>query len=572
MSFKEKKLLKGPPIGTDLFIKTVGKYYVDKTLLIKDILDFSAEVLLFTRPRRFGKTLNMTMLQTFFEKPLDGEDTSHYFKDLQIWQKDEKYRAEQGKRPVIFITFKDVKFSSYKETSDAIKLLISSEYVRHGELFSSGKLSEQEKNFYNSIVGNNAPESHWADSFKMLSRMLLRHYGEQVLVLIDEYDAPIQAAYDHGFYDRMVIFMRNFLSSVLKTNPSLYRGILTGITRVSKESIFSGLNNIKVNTVFDKDFCQYFGFTQEEVNEMLDFYELGEKEKAEVKEWYDGYKFGNMDIYNPWSVLNYLAEDCTARAYWTDTSANEMVGDMLEDLSRQEISQLEKVLNGGTIIKDIATNIIYPELKKKSSLVYSLLVQTGYLKSINTVSMDDSYSCELKIPNRELYSVYAREIIGRFIDNDDTATKAISMRNAVLMGDVGYLQETISEYLRSSCSYFDMRRERDYHNFMLGLLVAVSIGYTKSNRESGDGRYDIILMPKKADMPGIIFELKHHKATKEERGSKAKKASALKLEALDALAQIERMGYEEELRRKGVKQIIKYGAAFSGKTVHIEKK
>ena len=245
-NFKDKKIERPLAIGTDLFSKMPGAYYVDKTLLAKDIIDSKTEVILFTRPRRFGKTLNMTMLQTFFENPLDGKDTSHYFKNLKIWQQGEKYRTEQGKRPVIFITFKDVKFSSYKEIYDAIKLLVSSEYGKHEELASSNKLSEQEKNFYNGIVWQKVPESSWADSFKMLSRMLCKHYGEQVLVLVDEYDAPIQAAYDYGFYDKMVIFMRNFLSSVLKTNPSLYRGILTGITRVSKESIFSGLNTLSL--------------------------------------------------------------------------------------------------------------------------------------------------------------------------------------------------------------------------------------------------------------------------------------------------------------------------------------
>lgn len=569
-NFKDKKIERPLAIGNDLFPDMSGSYYVDKSLLAKDIIDSTTKVILFTRPRRFGKTLNMTMLQTFFEKPLDGRDTSHYFTNLKIWQQGEKYRAEQGKRPVIFITFKDVKFSSYKETSDAIKLLISSEYGRHEELASSGKLSEQEKNFYNGIAGQNVPESSWADSFKTLSRMLCKHYGEQALVLIDEYDAPIQAAYDYGFYDKMVVFMRNFLSGVLKTNPSLYRGILTGITRVSKESIFSGLNNLTVDTIFDEQFSQYFGITEPELKEMLAFYGIPEKYE-EMKEWYDGYDFGGLEIYNPWSVIQYIYKDCQADAYWVNTSGNSLIGEALRSLDEKDRESLPSLLTGGRVEKQIDTNVIYTEIFSDEGAAFSLLAQSGYLKSTHTELIDGMRFCTLTIPNKEVRTIYPKEIINRFAKDNDALTRMRQLNVAVIRGRANDIQKAMQAYLTQICSSFDLTEEKDYHNFFVGLLAASVSGYeVKSNRESGGGRYDIMLYPKKPNLPGIIFEIKHCKATKALQKNKEKLSAALKAAALGALKQIESKNYAADLAEKGSHQIIKYGAAFSGKQAHVE--
>ena len=561
-------------IGNDIFTNMGRAYYVDKTLLVRDIIYSETSVILFTRPRRFGKTLNMTMLQTFFEKPLDGKDTSHYFKDLKIWQAGEEYRQEQGKRPVISITLKDVKTSSFERTMDEIKKVIAEEYSRHSELNNSDKLDDYEKTLYKKIKSNNAEYRDYSTAIKTLSAMLEKHYGEKTLVLIDEYDAPIQAGFDHNFYDKIVEFMRILLSSVLKTNPSLYKGILTGITRVSKESIFSGLNNIRVNTIFDTDFSEYFGLTQDEVDDLLKFYGISDK-RDEVAEWYDGYKFGNTEIYNPWSVLYYLDSKCIPQAYWVNTSGNGLMGEMLESLGNEDRDKLISFIEGGTIKKDLETNIIYPELKRKPSLIYSLLAQTGYLKSIDTKPGGDSFNCKLKIPNREILYVYSKEIIERYIKHNYSMDKGISLLKAILRGDVETITEMLEGYFINCCSSLDLTQEKDYHVFILGLLAAMTDSYTvKSNRESGKGRYDIIMKPKmnRLYLPGIIFEIKHCKPSKSSNPNIKRQQARLEREALKALEQIEEKQYAAEMISDGVKDIIKYGAAFTGKDAKVIRK
>ena len=561
-------------IGNDIFTNMGRAYYVDKTLLVRDIIYSETSVILFTRPRRFGKTLNMTMLQTFFEKPLDGKDTSHYFKDLKIWQAGEEYRQEQGKRPVISITLKDVKTSSFERTMDEIKKVIAEEYSRHSELNNSDKLDDYEKTLYKKIKSNNAEYRDYSTAIKTLSAMLEKHYGEKTLVLIDEYDAPIQAGFDHNFYDKIVEFMRILLSSVLKTNPSLYKGILTGITRVSKESIFSGLNNIDVNTIFDTDFSEYFGLTHDEVDDLLKFYGLSDK-RDEVAEWYDGYKFGNTEIYNPWSVLKYINTKCIPQAYWVNTSDNGLMGEMLESLGNEDRDKLISFIEGGTIKKDLETNIIYPELKRKPSLIYSLLAQTGYLKSIDTKPGGDSFNCKLKIPNREILYVYSKEIIERYIKHNYSMDKGISLLKAILRGDVETITEMLEGYFINCCSSLDLTQEKDYHVFILGLLAAMTDSYTvKSNRESGKGRYDIIMKPKmnRLYLPGIIFEIKHCKPSKSSNPNMKRQQARLEREASKALEQIEEKQYAAAMISEGVKNIIRYGAAFTGKDAKVIRK
>ena len=400
--------------------------------------------------------------------------------------------------------------------------------------------------------------------------MLCRHYGEQTLVLIDEYDAPIQAAYDYGFYDKMVVFMRNFLSSVFKTNPSLYRGILTGITRVSKESIFSGLNNLRVNTIFDKPFSQYFGITSDELKEMLDFYGIPEK-YAEMKEWYDGYDFGGLEIYNPWSVINYIESDCQADAYWVNTSGNSLIGEALHSLDEKDRESLPSLLTGGEVEKQIDTNMIYSEIYSDEGAAFSLLAQSGYLKSTRTELIDGIRFCTLTIPNKEVRTIYPKEIINRFAKDNDALTRMRQLNIAIIRGRANDIQKAMQAYLMQICSSFDLTEEKDYHNFFVGLLAAAVSGYeVKSNRESGEGRYDIMLFPKKPTLPGIIFELKHCKATKAMQKNKDKMQALLKAAAIEALKQIDIKNYAAELTEKGAKQIIKYGAAFSGKQTYVE--
>ncbi len=516
------------------------------------------------------------MLQTFFEKPLDGKDTSHYFKNLKIWQCGEEYTSEQGKRPVIFITLKDVKTSSFEWTMAEIRKTLANEYSRHSELSNSDKLDKKEKDLYDKISSGKAEYNDYSTSLAKLSAMLEKHYGEKTVLLIDEYDAPIQAGFEYGFYDKIVEFMRILLSSVLKTNPSLYRGILTGITRVSKESIFSGLNNIRVNTIFDKGFSEYFGFTQSEVDELFKFYGIEDK-REEAREWYDGYKFGDTEIYNPWSLIYYIDNNCIPMPYWVNTSGNALAGETLYKLGSKDASMLETLIDGGTVDKEVETNIIYPDIKRKKGLAFSLLAQTGYLKSIHNEIVRGKLICTLKIPNTEIATIFFDEIIERsmYDREGDLADDTKDLRNAILDGNTEKLNGMLQKYLMNCGSHFDFTREKDYHNFMLGLFAAITGGYTRSNRESGEGRYDILLFPRpdgKFSLPGIIFELKHYNAGPTIRKDKKKLDAMLLKHAKNALEQIEKKKYVAEFEQLGITAIIRYGVAFCGKRAKVIRK
>ena len=572
-NFYDKKIERPLPIGKDIFTNMRKAYYVDKTLLAKDIIDNETDVLLFTRPRRFGKTLNMTMLQTFFEIPIDGKDTSHYFKDLAIWQQGEKYRAEQGKYPVAFISFKGVKEKNFEENIKDIKALISEEYLRHDYLRHSKKILAADKAFFSRVADGKSDESDLRRSLSMLSKMLCQHHGQKTIVLIDEYDKPLQTAWERNiedFYSDMVDFMRALLVNTLKSNPYLYKGILTGVTRISKESIFSGLNNLEVNTVFDKSFSQYFGITEPELKEMLAFYGIPEKFE-EMKAWYDGYDFGGTEIYNPWSVILYINKDCIPMCYWANTSDNKLAAESLIYAGQENKNLLENLLNGGAVKKTVDTNLVFPEIKGNSDAIFSLLAQSGYLKSTETEPFGHSYKCKLQIPNLEITEVFAIEIIERLLKNKDISDKAIDFMAAVITGKTQELQAVVQDYMITSCSYLDFTAEKDYQNFMLGIFAFASAGYTvKSNREAGLGRHDIFLYPKKKSLPGIIFELKHFKGKVSETDKPSKLIGSLKRSAKAALRQIDRMKYSEEMKDHTNAGIIKYGAAFYGKQMHVE--
>ena len=571
MSLQEKKLIRPLPIGISEFKEIIDEhcYYSDKTLLIKKLLDTAAKAILFARPRRFGKTLNMTMLRTFFEKPLDGKDTSHYFKDLEIWKKGDKYTKEQGKRPVIYITLKDIKFFNFKQTIDEITKNVANEYCRHDELENSNKLKDNERNLYSGMVNREADFSDLTTSLLSLSEMLHKHHGIQPMIIIDEYDTPIQTANEYGYYEDMVNFMRIFLSSAFKDNPYLYRGVLTGITRVSKESIFSGLNNLKVNTIFDEEFSDCFGLTKEEVSDMLDFYDIPDK-KEEAAYWYDGYKFGNTDIYNPWSMIQYADSDCIAQPYWVNTSSNSLVGQALEMADHYDSTVLESLVNGGEIETEINTNVIYPEIASNVNVAYSLLAQTGYLKSEHVHWDDGAMICALKIPNRELRKIYFDEIISRFVKDNTAGRKASELRRAISRGNAEKIQQLVQDYLMSSLSFHDLTEEKDYHNVFLGLVYIATDNYTiKSNRESGEGRYDIAMFPKRKNIPGIIFELKYCKEGEAAKSDKTKLEQLLTKTAEEALRQIDENEYLAELKESGASPIFRYGASFCGKKAKV---
>lgn len=547
------------PVGiSDYRLASSQYYYVDKTMMIKDFLDERPMVSLFTRPRRFGKTLNMDMLRTFFEKTQD--DTSIYFRDKKIWQCGKKYQEYQAKYPVIFITFKDVKRDTWEETYEQISDILRQEFERHRELLDSGRCSEYEKAYMRSVMERKANNTDMMTSLQKLSQMLDEHYGIAPIIIIDEYDTPIQQGYMKGFYDKVILFMRNLFSGGLKDNRHLSYGFLTGILRVAKESIFSGLNNLKVNSVLDYKYSQYFGFTPDEVKEIASYYRAKEKYE-EICEWYDGYRFGDSEIFNPWSVINYFSSGCQPKTFWQSTGSNDIISEVLRNANEDIYERLNFLLQGKSFLTYIDTGVIYPQIRSNPSSVYSFLLVAGYLKVVKAeLSFGGDYMCEVSLPNREIAFVYNKEIMQKLTDIIPQTT-AIGIQEALYSKDAQKLQKEMHRLLHQSVSCYDTAGENFYHGFVLGLCVIMDNRYyISSNRESGEGRYDIQLLPKQKNMPGILIELKAAKNVSEE---------ILKQLSQTALKQINENKYDTDLTEKGVKTILKYGVAFSGKQVKI---
>ena len=548
---------KSLPIGvSDFKLATTGYYYVDKTLMIRDFLDKKPMVSLFTRPRRFGKTLNMDMLRVFFEKT--NEDTSVYFKDKQIWQCGDYYTKHQGQYPVIFLTFKDVKSMTWEETFQKIRRLISLEFIRHNELETSSVLTAYEKEQYHLLAGDSGDEVDCQMGLQLLSLLLHKHYGRECIIIIDEYDTPIQQGHTCNFYPEIVNFMRNFFSGGLKDNPHLAFGFLTGILRVAKESIFSGMNNLKTYSILDDGYSSYFGFTEKEVKDMLRYYGKDDKYN-ELSEWYDGYRFGNTEIFNPWSVINYISDNCFPKAFWQSTGSNEIIGEIIQTATPEITKDLYKLLCGEKIAAYIDTGVIYPEVQNNPYSIYSFLLVAGYLKVANIYPQSDgNFMCDVAIPNKEITFVYEKEVLNRTNQN----SLAISISQAIFSKDTQKLQSLLEDFMVKSISSIDGANEGFYHGMMLGLCAILGNRYKiRSNRESGLGRFDIQLMPLTKGMPGFIFEFKH---TKDEHAD----LSAL---ADSALQQIEAKKYDTELRDNGVNSIISIGIAFGGKSAVVRR-
>ena len=549
------------PVGISDYIRAQSEYYyVDKTLLIRDFLDRKALVSLFTRPRRFGKTLNMDMLRVFFE--ISDEDTGRYFADKAIWQCGEEYRCHQGKYPVIFLTFKDVKYDSWQATFAKISGLLQEEFGRHSELGNSDRLAKYEKEYFEKVLNGEADEVELSSSLQKLSKMLTVHYNKAPIIIIDEYDTPIQEGYSKEFYDEIVGFMRNFFSGAFKDNSNLSYGFLTGILRIAQESIFSGLNNLAVSSVMDEEYDGYFGFTKQEVGEMLSYY--GASDKAdELRNWYDGYFFGSKEIYNPWSVINYLSKGCLPQAYWVNTVKNEVLEDVLDAATDDISEKLYSLLRGEPVIARIDQNVVYRSLADDPANIYSLLLVAGYLKTVKKVLQGDgAWLCEVAIPNRETAAVYKSEILSHLMQigamRRATANK---IAESLYARDTKKLQDGIEEYMKNSISFYDAGAEGFYHGLVLGLIALMDNQYRiRSNRESGDGRYDICMIPRDNKYPAILMELKWNKELNEEN------LDALSAEALN---QINVKGYDAEIRTEGIADIIKFGITFSGKKVKI---
>ncbi len=547
------------PVGISGYVEAATRYYyIDKTLLIRDFLDALPKVSLFTRPRRFGKTLNMDMLRVFFERT--DADTSVYFQDKAIWACGEYYRSFQGKYPVISLSFKDVKYAGWDNALKGLAAVIRGEFARHGELADSAKCNTVEKQAFKSIIDGTADEVSLSGSLALLSEMLHRHYGTEAVIIIDEYDTPIQQGYVSGYYDRVIAFVRNLFSGAFKDNPHLAYGFMTGILRVAKESIFSGMNNLKVNTIMDERYSAHFGFTREEVGRMLAYYGRADK-MDEVCRWYDGYKFGSLEIFNPWSVINYVDEDCVPKAFWQSTGSNDIIGDIITAATPEITRNLRLLMQGESVFTYVDTGVIYPEVKNNPSGIYGFLLVAGYLRCDGIVPQDDgNCMCQVSVPNREIAFVYAKEVISRLRSGRGESTAA-KIRQAIFENDAQKLKLSISEYLTDTVSVYDTGSEAFYQGLVIGLCAILNKSYTvRSNRESGLGRYDIQLCPLDKRLPGLVIELKASKNASE----------SLERLAAEAVSQIKEKNYDAELKAEGISRVFKTGMAFRGKQVAIQ--
>ena len=549
------------PIGIDDFKKIVEEdyYFIDKTEMIKDLLTYKTEVTLITRPRRFGKTLNMSMLRYFFEKT----ELNHHslFQNLKI-SKDEDMMKHCGRYPVLFLTLKDVKCNTWQETYQKIKGLIIDEFTKHDYLLEGDILKSTEKKYYQRVLDNVMTLSDAEETLKKLSCYLERYHKEKVIILIDEYDTPIDSGFHSGFYEQVVSFFRNFFSAALKGNSSLKLSVLTGIIRVSKESIFSGLNNISVFSVIDEDYCQYFGFTQDEVTQLTKDYDC-QQHLPQIKTWYNGYQFGNLEIYNPWSILNFLRKKCVYMPYWVNTSSNLLIHNLLKRLQKEQTQALKSLLEGNSIETIINPEITYKDIEENhynSSHIYSFLLACGYLKVQEKKLQGGKWKVKVKIPNEELYSIFEDEILTSLHENL-YSDQLLHFLEALLQQETQTIKQFLEQLLLESISNFDTL-ERFYHGLMLDLVVSFREYYQiRSNRESGEGRYDLMLLPKEKEKPGILFEFKIKEATE-----------TLEHAADRALKQIQEKKYDTELLQTKVSYVIKYGIAFDKKKVAIKVK
>lgn len=564
-SYKVGSGKKPLPIGITDFCMAVSEYYyVDKTLLIKDLIDYHPLVSLFTRPRRFGKTLNMDMLRVFFEE--SEVDTSVYFLGTNIWKAGVRYRKEQGQYPVIFLTFKDVKYQTWEETQINLWAVIQAEYRRHFYLMNSDKLEGIDKQYIHKVVDGTLDAALWAGTLEHLALYLELHHGKSPIILMDEYDTPIQQGYMKGFYEDVITFMRNFLSGGLKDNRHMKMAFLTGILRVAKESIFSGLNNLIVNSVLEQRYSTYFGFTEQEVRQMLADYGYSEK-IDEVKEWYDGYRFGYTEIYNPWSVLNYVDAEGTPRTYWQSTGNNEIIGEILVDASTTEVDALRELLLGQTRETYIDTSVVYPEVRRNPSSVYSFLLMAGYLTVKSERRLYDGNSlCEVCIPNKEITLLFEKEIMIK-LEREMVTSAAISMQHALLKERMDVFEKELQRFLMDVISYYDAAAEGFYHGLMLGISAVMNQYYEiSSNREAGNGRYDIQLKPKNRQHPAFLIEIKAVTANEIE-GQEQNDYLEKKAEA--AVKQIKQREYSQNLKQDGCNRILQMGIAFYKKTCKI---
>ena len=556
--------LKRPmPVGIEDFkdLVTRNYYFIDKTRFIKELIDTQGKVTLITRPRRFGKTLSLSMLQYFFTLE-NAEENRQLFAGLDIERAGEKYMSQQGTRPVVFLTLKEVRAGKHDVMMDLLVRVLQGLCMRYQYMLSSDRLSEEDKNNFRRLLELRGSEADLRLSLCSLMQWLEAVHGKKPVLLLDEYDAPILSAWENGYYRECIDFMRGFLGSALKTNPALGFAVLTGITRISKESIFSGLNNLKVCSVLSNHYNDIFGFTQDEAARLLA--ECGAADKvAELAKWYDGYLFGSAEIYNPWSVVQYLDNGCEFRPYWLNTSGNSILKDLLTKVDRRRQKELEGLLHGVGVDAPVMEEVVYADLAHNRDALFMMLMTAGYLKSVKTWK-DEEYAdwALLKIPNLEVRMAYRKEILGYIVPSQG-GTLLRDMLRSMATGDTEGFSEHLSCILQDFVSYHDTAQpESFYHGLMLGLSVLLDGKYRiESNRESGYGRFDLAFFPLHPGTPGVILELKA-------AGSEAELAEKAK----EALAQIADKEYTRELSRQGTKDIWCYGIAFHGKKICLQGK
>ena len=552
------------PIGIDDFqkIRDEHYYFVDKTDFIRRLIDEHSAVILITRPRRFGKTLTMSMLEWFFSIEKEAQ-SRHLFDGLAVEQAGAEYMAQRGQYPVIFLTLKDIQnpaWTSWERMLSFVRLYFSQVFAKYRYLCQSESIDVNWKLLFQHVVDGVATEDELALSLRNLMTMMQQYYGKKVILLIDEYDAPIQQAWESGYYTECIGFMRQFLSSALKTNDTLDFAVLTGVTRISKESIFSGLNNLDVCSVLNNRYADVFGFTEAEIQKLLGAVDHREK-LPELKQWYDGYHIGQREIYNPWSVINYVANDCQARPYWVRTSGNSILQHLLSHVDELRIQMMQKLLHGKNIRVTLDDSLVYSEIDKDPGALFNLLLTTGYLTVDKVLSFsEDRYA--LRIPNEEIRKLYSTEILNSLGENV-TKNTFDDLFDYLLDGEAENFALQLQQILKAVVSVYDAaNKESFYHGFMLG-MTALFLGkdYTvESNRESGYGRFDLAIFPKEAGRAGVIMEFKVA-ANEGEMEEKAK----------EALQQIEDREYITEFQKRGIKEVWKYGIAFCGKKIAVRR-
>ncbi len=556
------------PFGIEDYREMIERdyYYVDKTLLIKELLDQWSKVFLLTRPRRFGKTLGLSTIQTFFEDTRDVSgnkvDNLHYFAGKKIIDAGEKYLSHAGKYPVIKLSLKSAKQKDFETAYACLMGEIAKEYRRHMYVAESGVLTESEKKTYYEIRDREAGYEQYATALMTLSEYLERYHGEKAVILIDEYDVPLENAWFEGFYDEMIKFIRSLFESALKTNLHLAFAVVTGCLRISKESIFTGLNNLRVVSILDREFGEYFGFLPSEVEEMLHFYEIGHCIET-ARRWYDGYLFGDKKVYNPWSMINYVADTVSGTAqfpkpYWSNTSSNSIVRELVERADTQVRREIEQLLDGGTIEKPIHEDITYGDVYDSQDNLWNFLFFTGYLKKCGERQEGRTLYLSMSVPNEEIAYIYENTVLTWF-DKKIRKTDLIPLWKAIEEGDCIAFARFLSKQLMDTISFFDYKEDY-YHGFLAEILKCFDKYAIRSNREAGEERSDLIMEDYETGDKGIIIEVKV-----------ASKFSEMEKMCDKALAQIETLQYEHELREDGYQEIVKYGVCFFKKRCMVKK-